>query len=168
MSTGSALPLPAGTYLHSSHPTLIWTRFGPGEDPLHSIAAIAKKHGADSGTIVSCMGSLALAGYMIAVPDPVNGWRYSEPRFAEGPVELVSSQGTWGLDEATGELIVHLHAIMINSEGRAFGGHLIPGASRVLATCEVGMLTGPGIIIRRQYDPAVGVALLAPAPGAGA
>lgn len=118
----------------------------------------------DSGSIVQCMGSLSRITYMIAMPDEDRGWRYSAPIVRQGPLEFISAQGTWGRDAETGELVVHLHGFVIDSEGKTNGGHFVSGASRVLATCEVGLLSGAGVAIRRRFDPALGMPVLMSAP----
>lgn len=152
------------TFVTSQIPTLVWGRLFPGADPILSIADMANEIGADSGTIVQCMGSLQKATFMIAKPDDEKGWRFSDPIVKEGPMEFLSAQGSWGRDALTGEIVVHMHGFVVDSDGMAHGGHFIPGQSRVMATCEVTLLTGPGITIRRRFDPVAGTAVLQPQP----
>jgi len=44
--------------------------------------------------------------------------------------------------------------------GDRLGGHFVSGASRILATCEVGLLAGSGVAIRRRFDPVLGMPVL--------
>lgn len=152
------------TYVASVLPAYVWARLGPGADPIQGIADLIGDLGADSGSIVQCMGSLKRAKFMIAVSDSDGGWRFSDPIIKEGPMEFLSAQGTWGHDAETGELVVHLHGFVVDASGQAFGGHFIAGGSEVLATCEIGLLTGPGVTIRRRLDPAIGMPVLVPDP----
>ncbi|PWB66994.1 MAG: hypothetical protein C3F14_03240, partial [Deltaproteobacteria bacterium] len=139
--------LPALSYVATSEPVYVWLRLEPGTDPIQGIAGLVEQLGADSGSIVQCMGSLSRATFVIAIPDESGGWRFSEPIVKLGPMEFLSAQGTWGREAETGRLIVHLHGFVVDSEGKAHGGHFIPGGSRIMATCEVGLLTGDGLTI---------------------
>lgn len=140
----------------------VWCRLGPGADPIQAITEVVGHLGLDSGSIVQCMGSFAQVALMIVVPDGHGGWRFSDPMVKQGPMEMVSAQGSWGRDGETGQVAVHLHGLVIDSEGRAHGGHFLPGGSRVLATCEIGLLAAPGLTIRRAFDPAAGCPVLKP------
>jgi len=151
-------------YVASVLPAYVWARLGPGADPIQGIAELVGQIGADSGSIVQCMGSLKRAKFMIAVDDGNGGWRFSDPIIKEGPMEFLSAQGTWGHDAETGELIVHLHGFVVDANGQTHGGHFIAGGSEVMATCELGLLTGPGVTIRRKVDPAAGIPVLMPEP----
>jgi len=156
--------LPLISCVSSSSPVYVWFRLEPGVDPVQGIADVIGRLGMDSGSIVQCMGSLSRITYMIAMPDEIRGWCYSDPIVRQGPLEFVSAQGSWGRDAETGELVVHLHGFVIDSEGKTNGGHFVSGASRVLATCEVGLLSGAGVAIRRRFDPALGMPVLMAAP----
>ncbi|HEY3364669.1 MAG TPA: PPC domain-containing DNA-binding protein [Symbiobacteriaceae bacterium] len=144
-------------------PKFVWARLEPGVDPITGIAAVIEELGADSGSIVQCMGSLDVFHYMIAVPDAEHGFKYSAPMTRTGPMEFLSTQGSWGRDIETGELVVHMHGMVIDAQGQPFGGHLIPGGSRTLATVEVALITGEGVQIRRTFDRGLGVPVLMPA-----
>ncbi len=146
-------------HLLSRTPEYVWFRLEPGTDPLQGIGDVVEQLGTEGGSIVQCMGSLAQFSFIVAVPEEGGGWRFSDPIVKRGPLEFVASQGSWGRDAETGELVVHLHGLVVDSEGKSHGGHLVSG-SRVLATCEVGLLTGHDVKIARRLDPAVGRAIL--------
>jgi uncharacterized protein len=150
-------------HVSSAIPSYVWARFEPGTDPLQGIAELVEELGIDSGSIVQCMGSLDRAAYMYAEPTADESWRFVEPVTLEGPMELVSAQGTWGREAGTGKVFVHLHGLIVDGRGQVKGGHFVPG-SRVMVTCEVGLLAGPGVVVRRKYDPAVNLALALPEP----
>jgi predicted DNA-binding protein with PD1-like motif len=156
--------LPLISCVSSSSPVYVWFRLEPGVDPVQGIADVIGRLGMDSGSIVQCMGSLSRITYMVAIPDEIRGWRYSDPIVRQGPMEFISAQGSWGRDAETGELVVHLHGFVIDGEGKTSGGHFVSGASRILATCEVGLLAGSGVAIRRRFDPVLGMPVLMAAP----
>lgn len=156
--------MPMISCVASSSPVYVWFRLERGADPVQGIADAIGQLGLDSGSIVQCMGSLSQMTYMLPIPDEKCGMRYSHPIVRQGLLEFISAQGSWGRDAETGEIIVHLHGFVIDSEGKTNGGHFVSGASRVLATCEVGLLTGTGVAIRRRFDPTLRIPILMPAP----
>ena len=69
------------------------------------------------GAVVSSIGSLQGASISYAISSDSNkvGAALSEPKLLPGPLELISAQGTIGLDE-NGETIVHLHGTVCDTE----------------------------------------------------
>lgn len=57
-----------------------------------------------------------------------------------------------------GQVYLHLHVTVSDTECRAFGGHL--SAARISGTCEVVLDPLEGVI-ERKFDPGVGLNLLA-------
>lgn len=151
--------VPVHPQIGTRRPEYVWFRLEPGMDPLEGIAAVAAELDAEGGSIVQCMGSLAELRYIIAVPDAGGGWKFSDTLVQPGPMEFVAAQGSWGRDAETGELVVHLHGLVVDANGVPHGGHLVPG-SKVLATCEIALLTGAEVAITRRMDPAVGRPIL--------
>jgi len=80
------------------------------------------------------------------------GAGYSDPMVLEGPLELLSGQGTIGLGEE-GETAIHLHGVVSDKEGHLHGGHFVKGENPVLITCEVALTQLQGIKIIRSHDP---------------
>jgi predicted DNA-binding protein with PD1-like motif len=72
-------------------------------------------------------------------------------------VELVSLIGNFATEHD--QVRLHCHAVVSNREGHAFGGHLLKGYVR--PTLEVVVIDSPAHL-RRQIDPATGLALLVP------
>lgn len=125
----------------------------PGSDVIEGIEDACRKLRIKAGAIISCIGSLQRASVMIAIPlHNKVGAGYSEPITLEGPLELLSGQGTIGQDEQ-GEVAVHLHAVMSDKEGHLYGGHLVKGHNPVLITCEMLLAEIEGIKIQKGYDP---------------
>jgi predicted DNA-binding protein with PD1-like motif len=124
----------------------------PGLDVIEGITEVCERLGITSGAITSCIGSLQRASLMIAVPlDNKVGAGYSEPITLEGPLELLSGQGTIGQEEE-GEITIHMHGVMSDKEGHVHGGHLVKGENPVLITCEVMVSQIEGIRIAKGYD----------------
>jgi predicted DNA-binding protein with PD1-like motif len=126
----------------------------PGSDVIEGIEDACRKLGIKAGAIISCIGSLQRASVMIAVPlNNKVGAGYSEPITLEGPLELLSGQGTIG-QEKEGEIIaVHLHGVVSDKEGHLHGGHMVKGHNPVLITCEIMIAEIEGIKILRGCDP---------------
>lgn len=97
-------------------------RLRPGEDPVAALHAVLRRSGARAMAVVSCVGSLTRV-------DIRHANRPGATRY-EGHFEITSLTGT--VDPA-GE---HLHLTIADGEGRAFGGHLLPGAA-VYTTAEI-------------------------------
>ncbi len=70
-------------------------------------------------------------------------------------VELLSLIGDVALKD--GEPQVHAHAVVGKRDGTAHGGHLLQ--AHVRPTCEV-VLTESPAHLRKEFDPAVGIALI--------
>jgi len=133
----------------------IMIRVVPGSDVIEGIEEACRKLGIKAGAIISCIGSLQRASVMIAVPlNNKIGAGYSKPIKLEGPLELLSGQGTIGQEEQ-GEIAVHMHGVVSDKEGHLQGGHLVRGENPVLITCEVMVARIGGIRIVRVYDPEV-------------
>lgn len=101
---------------------------------------------------------------MVAIPmNNRAGAGYSEPKFLDGPLELLSGQGSIGQEEGGG-LFVHLHGLLSDRDGRIYGGHLVRGENPVLITCEIMIGHAEGIQMLRTHDPEVDMKVLMPIP----
>jgi hypothetical protein len=137
-------------------------RLHPGTDLIEGITALCRQHGIQSGSILTCIGSLRRAAFLVVKPmDNRLGGGYSEPISLPGPVELVSSQGTIG-QNAEGALFIHLHGAVSDSAGLTRGGHLIAGACPVLITCEVLIGRHEGLEASHRHDEEVAMKVLVP------
>ena len=97
-------------------------RLKPGEDPVAALRALQVQTGAQAMALVTCVGSLTRA--VIRHANRPEGTVY------RGHYEITSLVGT--IDP----LAEHLHLTITDGEGRAFGGHLLPG-STVYTTAEI-------------------------------
>lgn len=105
-----------------SHGRYAALRLKPGEDPVAALRALQVQTGAQAMALVTCVGSLTRA--VIRHANRPEGTVY------RGHYEITSLVGT--IDP----LAEHLHLTITDGEGRAFGGHLLPG-SAVYTTAEI-------------------------------
>jgi len=135
-------------------------RLNPGRDLIEGITEVCITHGMKSGAITSCIGSLRRASFFTAVPLANKmGAGYGDPTALEGPLELVSAQGTIGLD-VEGNLLIHMHGALGDGRGHLYGGHLIKGKCPILITCEVMIAFLEGVRAVQQHDPETEMKLL--------
>jgi len=141
----------------------VFIRLSPGTDLIAGIAGACRERGIRAASIASCIASLRRASFFVVVPmDNPAGGGYSDPVHLETPLEIVSAQGTVG-EEENGEVFVHLHAALSDSQGKVHGGHLIRGTCPVLITSEIVLLPLHGVRLKRAYDPEVNMPILKPA-----
>ncbi|WJS83401.1 PPC domain-containing DNA-binding protein [Paracoccus sp. TOH] len=100
-------------------------RLQPGEDPLAALRALQRRTGAAAMALVTYVGSLTRAVIRHANRDEASEYR--------GHFEITALTGT--IDPA-GQ---HLHLTIADAEGRAFGGHLLPGCE-IYTTAEIVVL----------------------------
>lgn len=128
-------------------------RVEPGEDLVNSLKLIIA-----NGIIVTCIGSLQYATMILLQKD----FKYSRPKRIDGPVELLSAQGTVGLDD--GKIGVHLHGIISDPDWRVYGGHFVDDedGNLVFATVEICILVPENISFVKQYDNKTGFKVFNP------
>ena len=67
-----------------------------------------------------------------------------------GPLEIASGIGNIATSEK-GEVMIHLHLVVTNEKGAAFGGHLMKG-SPVGATAELIIIEAANMNLIRAFD----------------
>jgi predicted DNA-binding protein with PD1-like motif len=128
-------------------------RILPGTDLISGIERICQDHHVNYGTIVAAIGSLSRAGFVYALPDKSAkmGIKYSDPTTVEGPLELLACQGMIGLT-AEGDLSVHLHGLMSDSNMKVYGCHFLKNGNPVLITVEILIHEHEGVRMVREQD----------------
>ncbi|MEE4135944.1 MAG: PPC domain-containing DNA-binding protein [Desulforhopalus sp.] len=124
-------------------------RLTPHQDLLLELAGFARSHKLSAACIVTCVGSLRRATLRFA--------DRAEASVLEGRFEIVSLTGTFAEDGG------HYHIGLADGEGRAFGGHLLPGCL-IYTTAEIVLAELPELRFLRQPDPATGYDELAIIP----
>lgn len=130
---GAGLPVSGGSFLA--------IRLGPGEDLIEGIQRTRQQTRASAMAVVTCVGSLTEV--LIRHANRPEGTRY------QGHFEITSLVGTV---DPGGE---HLHLTITDGEGRAFGGHLLPG-SAVYTTAEIVLVLLSDVAFTREPCPRSG------------
>lgn len=116
-------------------------RLTPGRDLYQFLFNRACRPAAPAYALISCCGSLDGARIRPAAA-------HSALQLT-GPLEILTLSGTLARSG------VHLHMALADSQGRVFGGHLLPG-SLVRTTAEVVLLALTGLRFARERDAATG------------
>ena len=132
---------------------LLAARLLPEQDVVEGIMGLVKMHDIKSGT-VSAIGSLrsakvVWAGSMEFGDNPMDVAIFHE---MEGPVELGVAQGVFGTDE-DGQIVIHIHGMIMDKDGNMRCGNLIPGSAPVLATVELTVQEFEDIEFHPTLDP---------------
>ena len=141
----------------------IAARLLPGPDLVTGIEEVCRAHHVQYGFFGSVIGSLQQATYVIAVPEPTArmGFKYCEPIVEQGPIEFICGQGVICQSEKN-EILIHLHAHGVTSDGKNFAGHFSAGGNPVLATIDLVIVEVDGAKLMRRFDPAVGLVMFSP------
>lgn len=128
-------------------------RLLPGQDVVEGIIEIIKASHIHSGTITA-IGSLrgakvVWAGSMEFGDNPMDVAVFHE---MAGPVELGVSNGSFGTDQ-DGEVVVHIHGMIMDKDGNMRCGNLLPGSAPVLATVELTIQEFEGLELKPTVDP---------------
>ena len=141
MASGTLRPTPDhpdAAHLPVSGGIFVAVRLEPGADLIAGIQQARAQAGAGAMAVVTCVGSLTEV--LIRHANRPEGTRY------QGHFEITSLVGT--VDPA-GE---HLHLTISDGQGRAFGGHLLPGSS-VYTTAEIVLLVLTDLVFTREPCP---------------
>ena len=112
-------------------------RLLPGQDVVGGIIKLVKANRIKSGT-VTAIGSLRSATVvspksMDITEDPMDVAVFHK---MEGPVELGIGHGLFGTDE-DGEVVMHIHGLIMDKDGNMRCGNLVPDSAPVLATVDL-------------------------------
>jgi len=122
---------------------VVFSRFYENEELLDSITKVASQKNINSGFffLIGTLKSAILGFYKDGkyIPTEING-----------PLEIASCMGNISFKE-NGELVVHGHIVVSDSQCRAFGGHVLQGCL-VDATVELVLVKAERGRLRRQLD----------------
>jgi predicted DNA-binding protein with PD1-like motif len=79
------------------------------------------------------------------------GIKYSDPTTVNGPLELLACQGMIG-PTPEGDLSVHLHGLMSDSDMKVYGCHFLKNGNPVLITVEFLIHEHDGVRMVREQD----------------
>lgn len=141
----------------------ISARIKPGNDLFEATREICRHYGITCATVDSAIGSMTSATLVCISKDPSSpsGASYKEPVDVEGPLELLPTTGTIGIEEE--DLSIHLHGSVATDEQNCFFGHFVDsGKNTVLATIEIHLTELIGINWIRRFDEETGFPLFRP------
>lgn len=132
---------------------VIVARIYPENDLLQGVEDICRQHQITSGTVVSGFGTLSHTSFVYVVADKktLDGTSFVSPIRMEGPMDLLSLQGSIGLTDQ-GNISIHLHGMVSDPHQRVYGGHLIPSKNPVLTTVEIMICADPGRYVTQTMD----------------
>ena len=121
-----------------------------GADLLDAITDLARENDVETGTVMA-IGAVKKA--RIGFYDQESR-EYRERDIGE-PMEITSCLGNISMKD--GEIFVHAHVTLADSEGQVVGGHLAPGTIIFAAECRIAELRGESLA--RGYDETTGLSL---------
>ncbi len=126
-------------------------RFEAGDDLLDSLTGFCKKHNIRLG-VFNIIGAVrnAKLGYY-----DQNQKKYTGCVELDKKLEISSCMGNISLKD--GEIFCHAHITLADMDGKAFGGHLMPGTEVFAAEFFIQELTGAELV--RGKDEKTGLPL---------
>ena len=108
----------------------------PDKDIVINIKKACSDNGIRAGTILTAVGSLQKATITHHASAKAKNHTMSLPKVVPGPLQILSLVGII-CEKDGGELHVHLHASVVDENGKVYGGHLVEGESPVLRRTEI-------------------------------
>lgn len=144
---------------------IIPVRLLPGTDLMNGLKKVCEDNGVRHGTLLTAIGSLRKLTIQVLVPNEKVklGAAYTKPQTIPGPIEILGIQGVI-LETETGEVVLHLHGIFCDKDGKTFGGHIVPDENPVLATLDAVISEVTGVRLTRRYDEETELNLFSPEP----
>ncbi|MFH1645728.1 MAG: PPC domain-containing DNA-binding protein [Candidatus Omnitrophota bacterium] len=126
-------------------------RFGHKKDLLAEISDFCKKENVRLGvfSVIGALTNVNMGFYDQELK------KYTECISLDKKLEISSCIGNVSLKD--NEIFVHAHIALADHEGRAFGGHLMPGSAIFAAEFYIQELEGNDLV--RKDDPETGLSL---------
>ena len=142
---------------------IIVMRLQRGEEILPSVKRACQEYGVKNGVIISMIGSLDGAKFFDPVmnPNAKAGISYADPIYLERPVQFLSAHGEI-CHNADGEIFVHIHASMADSQGNSYGGHLAEDGNKVMNTINTFIGVIDDVDMGFEWEDALGVMSFVP------
>jgi predicted DNA-binding protein with PD1-like motif len=132
---------------------IAFVRILPHSEVVQSILQAFEKTGFQAAAVTNGIGSLEQACYTYITKNSI----YHKPICIKEKCELLNITGFLAKNKNTIEY--HFHAVMADSTGKVFGGHLLPEGSIVSATMELTLLEMDGVHIKKEFDEETGFTL---------
>jgi predicted DNA-binding protein with PD1-like motif len=142
-----------------SESRIITERLTPGTELISGIKKICTDNALECGAIVCGIGSLKRAELICVKPNNGTqaGIKYSNPVMFNGPIELLSCQGMIG-HTPEGEISLHIHGIICDSNMKLYGGHFVDGCI-TLVTVEITIIEITNTDLLRELDEETGFSI---------
>jgi predicted DNA-binding protein with PD1-like motif len=127
----------------------------PDKDIVINIKEACSDNGIRAGTVLTAVGSLHKATVLHHASGKVKTSTLSPPKVIPGPLQILSLVGVI-CEKDGGELHVHLHASVVDENGKVYGGHLLEGESPVLRRTEVVIGEIADVRMTEKYDEVTG------------
>lgn len=139
---------------------IVAMRLAPNEDLIKGLLQVCQEHNIQNAIILSGLGSLNGARFYNPVVQPHKkaGYGYGELIEMEGPLELLALSGM--ICNNDDKLDPHIHFSVSDSEGRAYGGHVVEAKS--LLTIDIVIGEVDKIQMGRSYDESLEVKIFNP------
>lgn len=123
-----------------------------GGDLIEEMKKVCKLNGIKAASIQCCIGAVAEGNILNPLPkkDGKLCPGYGDALNIEGPVQLLSAQGT--VSELNGEIVIHMHGIVADSNNRVFGGHYVEGKNIITFAGEVVIQEYKDVLMVKEYN----------------
>jgi predicted DNA-binding protein with PD1-like motif len=137
-------------------------RLVPDDDIMGGLLKACAEAKINNGIIVSAIGSLKKAVFVnpVELSNKKAKYGYGEPTIKDGPIELLNLSGMicQGKDNET---LLHVHCVLSDRDGHAYGGHVLEG-SKVLLTADIVVAELSDIKMGRRFDEDMDIFLFNP------
>ena len=137
-------------FRQAKHARYIIGKCRKGADLLEEITSLCAAEGVKLGR-VEALGA-AQKARLAFYDQEAREYRFFE---LDGPLEITNLVGNVSLKD--GEPIVHAHVTLADAEGKAYGGHLVPGT--IVFACEFCVQALEGPELARGSDEQTGLPL---------
>lgn len=144
---------------------IVPVRLLPGTDLMNGLKKTCDDNGIRHGTILTAIGSLRKVTLQVLVPNEKTklGVAYTEPQTVLGPIEILGIQGVI-FETETREVVLHLHGIFCDKNGKTLGGHIVSGENPILATLDAIIGEVADVRLMRRHDEETDLNLFSPEP----
>jgi len=124
-----------------------------GGDLLEEIKKVCVLNGIKAASIQCCIGAVAEGNILNPLPKKEGKLcpGYGDALTIEGPVQLLSAQGTIS-ELKNGEIVIHMHGLMADSCNRIYGGHYVEGKNKLTFAGEVVIQEYKDVSMVKEYN----------------
>ena len=134
-------------------------------DLVTGIIEVVRQSGMTTAAVQIAIGSLRHASISWAIKSDKTkrGSERTPAMPIEGPLEFISGQGIVCLKDPN-RPVVHMHGVVCDPQGKAWGGHFFQGGNPVHSTMDVVITEIEGAVMSFEYDEEIDLELAVPKP----